>query len=326
MTRSLPLIPEFAERFIQNWSDKRHTSSTDETSTNRHNIYILPTKNGLIYFFVLILILFGSINYENNLGYILAFFLGSLSLLGMVHTHQNINQLNIKIGQADAVFSGQSIYFPLYISQSDTKTRPSLNIISDSGEVTQTQLINTTNTLCQLKLLSSKRGYVSPKRIKLYSEFPLGLFHAWSWLKLDSRCLVYPKPATPQYAYQTSQHKGTGQSKTRTQGVDDFAGIREYQAGDLANHMAWKAIAKTGELQTKHYHGETTQTIYIDWAQTSEALDIETRLSILCRMILDAEEKNMAYGFKIPGQELPPSSGLKHKHQCLKSLALFMSQ
>jgi len=323
MSSSLPLIPQFFERRIQNWSDKRQKIASHQITIKRQQLYILPTRHAVTYFFILLLILFGSINYENSLGFMLAFLLGSLGLLAMIYTHQNINQLNVKIGRAEPVFAGQNILFPVYLSQVSTSVRPNLKLVSETGQIITAHLIDNKYTECKLPYTTTHRGYVSPGRIKLFSEYPLGLFHAWSWLKLDSRCLVYPSPDTQHHPLQFAKYDNNGLSISDRQGVDDFAGIRQYSAGDLPNHMAWKAIAKTGELQTKLFNSESAKKIWINWTNTDETQDIEHRLSILCRMILDANDKNIVYGLEIPGTSITPSSGLQHKHRCLKALALY---
>ena len=323
MASSLPLIPEFFERLIQNWSDKRQPDARHQITLSRHQLYILPTRHGLAYFIVLLLILFGSINYEISLGFMLTFLLGSLGLLGMIYTHQNLNQITIKIGRAEPVFAKQNIQFPIYISQTSDSDHANLKLLSESRQIVSAHLINNKTTECKLAYTAVHRGYLSPGRIKIYTEYPLGLFHAWSWLKLESRCLVYPAPALQHQPLIYTDENNSGSINSEKQGVDDFLGIREYNTGDLPNHMAWKAIAKTGELQTKLFNTDAARKVSINWNHTKETLDTEQRLSILCRMILDASEKNIIYGLEIPGVSISPASGLQHKHRCLKALALF---
>ncbi|MCW8936241.1 MAG: DUF58 domain-containing protein [Gammaproteobacteria bacterium] len=323
MASSLPLIPQFFEKFIQNWSDKRQPDINNQITLSRHQLYILPTRHGVIYFFVLLLILFGSINYEISLGYMLTFLLGSLGLPGMIYAHQNLNRLNIKIGRAEPVFAQQDILFPLQLSQCTATSHANIELLSETGQTVAAHLINKSSTECKLPVTTTHRGYISPGRIKIYTEYPLGLFHAWSWLKFDTQCLVYPAPSLQHQPLMFVDEQNTGQTSSELQGVDDFLGIRQYHSGDLPNHMAWKAIAKTGELQTKLFNTDTARKVSINWNQTRETLDIEHRLSILCRMILDASEKSIIYGLEIPGVSIAPSSGLQHKHRCLKALALF---
>ena len=38
-------------------------------------------------------------------------------------------------------------------------------------------------------------GVLRPGRLTLFTRFPVGLFHAWSYVDLDTHCVVYPRPA-----------------------------------------------------------------------------------------------------------------------------------
>jgi uncharacterized protein (DUF58 family) len=50
---------------------------------------------------------------------------------------------------------------------------------------------------------------------------------------------------------------------------------------------------------------------------------VEHRLSMLTHQVLAAEEANLAYGLRLPGNELGPGLGERHRDECLKALALF---
>ena len=185
-----------------------------------------------------------------------------------------------------------------------------------------TSLTMKTEATFQLPITAQQRGRLNIQKIKVFTEFPLGLFHAWSWIELNAHCIVYPAPDlhAPRLSYQGELQ---GIHSNETIGSDDFAGIREYQRGDAPNHLAWKAIAKTDELQTKQFHADAGQEIWLSWYQLSDRLSTEKRLSILCRWILDADKQGIGYGLETPEVSLSPASGLHHRHACLKSLAVF---
>ena len=81
-----------------------------------------------------------------------------------------------------------------------------------------------------------------PGRLTLYTEFPLGLFHAWSYVNFDLRCLVYPKPLDEAALPQGDAPDGAGARSIA--GDEDFAGLRGYVEGDALPHIAWKAYAR----------------------------------------------------------------------------------
>jgi uncharacterized protein (DUF58 family) len=50
---------------------------------------------------------------------------------------------------------------------------------------------------------------------------------------------------------------------------------------------------------------------------------VESRLSILCQWVLQAERFGQAYGLRLPGIAIPPSRGEAQRNRCLEALALF---
>ena len=86
--------------------------------------------------------------------------------------------------------------------------------------------------------------------------------------------------------------------------------------------MAWKAYARTGELVIKQYAGTDVATHWFDW-DTLPGLDVEQRLSQLCRWIVDAQSHGHAYGLRLPTEQIEPNLGTRHRHRCLSALAFF---
>ena len=57
----------------------------------QRNIYILPSRAGAAFIGVILLMLLASVNFGLSLGYALTFLLGSLGLVGMMHTFRNLS-------------------------------------------------------------------------------------------------------------------------------------------------------------------------------------------------------------------------------------------
>ena len=94
---------------------------------------------------------------------------------------------------------------------------------------------------------------------------------------------------------------------------------------DSPRHVAWKAYARTGDLLSKQFSGADTSSQWLDF-DGIEVNDVERRLSILTRWIIDADQTQQDYGLRLPGQEFPPAHGEAHRHRCLKALAFFNEQ
>jgi len=83
---------------------------------NIRRIYILPTRQGVLFFFLLIAMLFGAINYNNSLAYMLTFLLGSLYMITILHTYRNLAGLSIRGTRPEPVFAGSNARFPVVIN------------------------------------------------------------------------------------------------------------------------------------------------------------------------------------------------------------------
>ena len=64
----------FKQKF-RNWAFRR-TVERGTLVLNQRRIYIMPSRQGLAFVFVLILMLLGDINYNLSLGYVLTFQIG----------------------------------------------------------------------------------------------------------------------------------------------------------------------------------------------------------------------------------------------------------
>jgi uncharacterized protein (DUF58 family) len=133
--------------------------------------------------------------------------------------------------------------------------------------------------------------------------------------------LVYPAPAdhAPQPPPTMVAH---GHRQHDARGEEDFAGLRKYNEGDSPRHVAWKAYARSQQLLSKQFAGADTSSQWFDFNEIPLA-EVEQRLSILTRWIVDADRTLEDYGLRVPGAEFTPAHGEAHRRRCLETLALF---
>lgn len=284
-------------------------------------VYILPTRYGVIFSLLLMLLLIGSINYGNNLAFFLTFLLAGLGIVGIHHTWFNLVGLELAAGTAKPVFAGQNASFEIHLTNNRNGERAGIQLQISGHPIVSTDIQGNSRSTLRLKHNTNSRGIMSLGRIVVSTSYPLGLLRAWSYVETDAECLVYPRPASRRppathsdYAHSSSGDKGVG--------VDDFVGIRQYRPGDSPKHINWKAVAGERGLQTKQFGGDRSDRVWLDW-QSMPELDSEERLSRICRGILDACSKEQEFGLRIPGTELTPSHGQQHRHRCLETLAMF---
>jgi uncharacterized protein (DUF58 family) len=173
-----------------------------------------------------------------------------------------------------------------------------------------------------LQVPAAQRGWLDLGRVMLETRFPLGLFRAWSYVEPEARCLVYPRPEKSSLP-PVSGEAANGAMRSPMPGNDDFAGLRGYQPSDSPRHVAWKAVARTDDMLTKQFAGETGAELWLDWQLLPVTLSIETRLSRMAGWVLAAERNGALYGLRLAEAAFPPSRGEAHRTACLQALALF---
>ena len=287
---------------------------------NQRRIFILPTRQGIFFAFVLLLMLVGNINYNLSLGYVLTFLLGATAVATMLHAFRNMVQLEVRAGHPDAVFAGDVAQFVFHFHNHGRLPRYHLTLHDGNAHQVTFDIPAQQSVAVKLPVPTVQRGWLDSGRLTLYTEFPLGLFHAWSYLHFDTRCLVYPKPAAPLPLPDSPAQDGAG--ALNVAGDEDFAGLRSYVAGDSLPRIAWKALAREQGLQVKKFSAQQGHLLWLDWAALPQ-LASERRLEVLTRWVLDADAQGLRYGLRLPGVELPPAHGVSHRAECLRALALY---
>jgi uncharacterized protein (DUF58 family) len=283
-------------------------------------IFILPTRHGLNFMVVLVILLLIAFIYNNNLTYLLAFMLISLLLVTILLTFRSLSGLVIEVGQQKPAFAGDLAAITLLIDNQSPVDRFNLEFNLEQAVYCDVPAYSRQ----QLTLYAStqQRGWFQYGTIRVSSLFPLGLFRAWSPLRFDRPVLVYPKPSTLIRPFPESALQQNAQGIAKKGGGDDFYGLQAYQAGDSIKHIHWKAFAKGQGLLTKHFSNNQAAEIWLDYAVTP-GHSTEERLSQLCRWVVDAETAGLSYGFNLPGVTLSPAHGTSHYSHCLHALALF---
>lgn len=296
-----------------------------------NRIFILPTRYGLAFALALSAMLLGAINYNNGLAYVLVFLLASVALVSMLHANRNLWGLKLGVSAPKPAFAGSAARFYFSIDNRGQAARYALNVryrydpdaAHELDGVHHLDLSADTVAREVIEAPAIKRGVQPLGEVVLSTRFPFGLFRAWCPLKIDSECLVYPRPEGRQ-PLPASAAAGSRESGLKGVGRDDFSGFRDYVPGDSPRQIHWKAVARERGLPVKLFSGAGEGELLLRFEDV-KATGTEARLSQLCRWILDAEGSGFRYGLSLPEVEIPPGDGEAHHHACLKALALFNS-
>ncbi|HVC37375.1 MAG TPA: DUF58 domain-containing protein [Gammaproteobacteria bacterium] len=313
---------KFINRRAQVWARRRQGPDGDAVRLERRRVYILPTRQGLIYGFTVIVMLLGSMNYSNSMGFMLTFVLIGLGFVAMYACHANLTGLEIGAGRALPVFVGEIARFQLYITNPGRNPRIAISLNADTSDTIVTgDIAAAEHGSVSVPMAAQKRGWLKLERLVVETSYPFGLCRAWGWVYMNLRVLVYPKPAESAPPLpQASEGRGGGRPTDK--GEEDFSGLRSYRPGDSPRHIAWKSSAREQKLLTKQFSGSGQESRWLDW-DTLTGLDKEERLSVLCRWVLLAYAESLDYGLRLPGSTIPISGGEAHRDRCLEVLAVF---
>jgi len=100
-----------AKRRVGSWARKRQGIDPAITTLGPGRVYILPTGVGLVFGLMTFAMLLGSMNYNNNLSFVLTFMLAGLGFVSMHQCQRNIVGLELSFAGVEPVFAGQSAKF-----------------------------------------------------------------------------------------------------------------------------------------------------------------------------------------------------------------------
>ena len=308
---------------ISDWIFRARFPEQPPVVLTQRRIFILPTRTGYFFAFVLILLLIGSINYGLSLGFLLTFLLAGMGSMSMLHTFRNMVRLSISPGKVEPIFAGEIAHFALVF------TNPGMPRFSvgaklarnASAEPVYVDVGTHGTTTLSLPVRATIRGRLKCERVELFTEYPTGLFHAWSYVDFGTRCLVYPKP-DPGAGALPLEARAIGQGNVPVRGDEEFQSLRAYKPGDTPRQIAWKALARGQGLLVKEFGSTASADLWLDF-DSLQGLPVEQRLSRLTWWVMEAERAQVPYGMKLPDRALRPSTGARHRDACLEALALY---
>lgn len=298
----------------------RRIPPQQKITLNQRSIFIFPTRTGFVFSFLLLLLLLGAINYENSLIFGLAFWLGGVFFITIFYTFRNLSGITLELQKCGSGFVGEDIEFAVKVTRPEKSKREGIQLGWPNAVKQWAELYDTKSITLHLFVKANQRGWLNPDRLLIETYFPLGLLRAWTWIDLDAKAIVYPKPLFYKPSHVNLGSDDEGHLSHRV-GSDDFYDMRSFQPGDSPRHIMWRSYARQDELLVKQFAAYADTRLMLDWFQV--AGDTELRLSRLTGMALNAYRNEIEFGLKLPQNEISPNSGKAHLDRVLKELALY---
>jgi uncharacterized protein (DUF58 family) len=307
---------------LRTWTRPR-TPEPLPTTLTRQRIYVLPTRTGLFFAVLLLAMLMGALNFNNNPALLLALLLSGAALASLIAAHMQLSGICINAVHAEPVAAGNDLLLRIAMECKDQRRRQGLRIDSPSHHGFAE--FNTSTGSAEVALATHHRGLLAIPKLTLSTVQPLGLARAWSHVWPQQTVLVYPAAETqaPPLPLPTA---GTSQHAQPARTGDDPHHLRDYLPGDAPRTVAWKASAKFDKLLVRDFEQARGSERVLDWQHTA-GLPYEQRIRRLARWVDDAEREGGRYALQLPNAALiPMGSGAQQRHHCLRALALLPAE
>ena len=288
---------------------------------DRRRVYVLPTRFGLFYAVLLLAMLLGALNYNNNPALLLGLLLAGAGLASLVAAQLQLTGLAVVALDAEPVPAGDELTVRLHAQADDRRRRRGLAVALESTEGVPGLLnLEQGRGESHVALPTSERGWLDLPRLRVSTTRPLGLATAWAYVWPQAPALVYPRPEPDGPPLPT----GSGDrvhTRLHPSG-EDVHHLRNYRRGDSRRAIAWKSSARRDSLLVREYEQPLGADIVLDWS-TLGRMPQEAKVSRLARWVDEAERDGRRYRLMLPGQpSLGPDQGPAHRHACLRALAL----
>lgn len=309
-----------------------------EVLLDRRRVYILPTRAGIVFAAAVLMMLFGSINYSLQLGFLLTFLVVSMALVAMFHTHRNLARLSLTAHRAENVFAGDLATFEINVHNPTPEARFALEFepLQSNGRlretlwpdvpvhpITNADVPAAGSRRLRIAVATRGRGRLPCPRLRIETRFPVGLWQAWAYYTPPLTAIVYPAPERDAPALPTVASAGSEQETGLVVSGDEFAGVRPYSAGDPLKRVAWRLAARADELTVKLFESYASGEVQLDFSLLPPTMNEEEKLARLCRWVLMAQAAQLRYALLLPGGHLDLALGADHRERCLTALALY---
>ena len=314
-------VNRFIKRQFNRWLKRRIPSAPQHKLSNR-NIFIMPSRLGFTYLTFVVLLFLLATNYQNNIIMLLSYLMASLFITTMMHSFFNLSGIELSADKKAAGYAKKRILFPIKILSANK--RLDLHFCFDGQQASHLSQCDQGEQTVYVSCHYQNRGIYYPGRLKVWSEYSLGLFITWTRIDFGNQCSVYPQ-ALP---LKNSQRNFSGAIKENSfvennkPGIDDFFELKTHIPGEPPSRIAWKQFARGQGRLTKHYHGQQGKSCWLKITDMPNQ-GLEKQLQFLCFLINEYNHAGQIFGLDLGEDKIMPAQGEHHLKQCLMALAIF---
>jgi uncharacterized protein (DUF58 family) len=322
-------IPISVTKRWDRWLTRRLPPQKYITLSHR-SIFILPSGFGLFWMGLIVLLYLFGTNYQNNLVIGLSLLLASVFHTCIIYSYKNLAGLSFNAMSPPIAYAGDSSPFPIMLTgnaRNKHKDTTHQQICLQFKHQRHVRLKHMEQqSVATVPFEHPKRGYLNPGRIKVSSNFPLGLCRAWSYVDLDIHHVIFAKPEASDIVLSSQVSDSDSQyehGKLRP-GVDDYKGLRAYVPGESLKQVAWKQWAQDKGMLSKEFAEPEGLPVWLTLANTN-GKDIEQQLSRLAWQVDKLSQKQQIFGLLLGQTVINQHTGEAHRIACQTAIATYQA-
>ena len=316
-------LKENLRRRLGAWARRRQGDDQLPIVISTRRVYILPTRAGLAFAALVLVMLLAGINYSNSVAMMITFLLAGFGMIATHLTHRNLKGVTLRAIAGVDAFVGEHGRLLVTLENSADTARIGLECEVAGAARAAVDVPAAGSARADVALPLERRGRLAVDRITLSTRFPFGLFRAWTYVHIKAGLIAWPVPRGRREMPPEASTGGNAPSVHRV-GDEEWAGLREYRSGDSPRQVAWGAFARGRGLLVKTWQSPAAHHRVFDLAAVPGA-DLEQRLEQMSAWIVAAHARGERYGLRLGDRSLQTDSGNEHRARCLNGLALFGS-
>ena len=303
------MITDFIKKKILAKNDRQNNHIL-----NKKNIFVFPNFRGFQIGFLVLFSFTASIFYQINFSLLLSIIIFIIFFISIIISFQNLNELSI-VSSDHFLPTDKSSKIHLNIKNHSNNDKLNINLKINEESTKNIKTIKK-NLKTSINCTYRKRGIFELPSLNIFSKFPFGIVKSSSYLKLNNKAIVSPKPEVP-----TKKILNLHNLDNLNNSNYEFDNIDEYEKGENQSRIAWKQSTLKKKLLSKKFINENKiDKVLID-IDKIDAKTFEKKLSYAAYLVLKSFEEKIAFSLKHKKFELPFSSTLQNKNKALTYLA-----
>src|ERR1700761_4622122 len=150
----------FMQRRLAQWVRRRQGEDVLPVTLHRRRLYILPTRTGMAFGVLLLLMLIAGLNYANSLALLTTFLLAGLALVSMHACHRNLLGLTVTDLSSQDSFAGGEAQVQVRLANPGAPARIGIELETGAGPAVACSVPTDGTAAVRLQIATPVRGVI----------------------------------------------------------------------------------------------------------------------------------------------------------------------